>query len=110
MTSAPTATAISVLPMSSVLRTTRTPITRPRMTSTDEDQRDDVVPAPQLIERDEQARAESDGQKRLQHNRLRRTSCCPTRDQVCGSSESPYVGVVLFLGDVVDVVIASAGT
>src|ERR1700754_3168003 len=35
VTSAPTATAIRVLPMSSVLRTTRTPTTRPRMTNTD---------------------------------------------------------------------------
>ena len=31
---APTTTAISVLTMSSVLRTTRTPTTKPRMTST----------------------------------------------------------------------------
>ena len=35
VTRAPTATAISVLPMSSVLRTTRTPTTKPRITSTE---------------------------------------------------------------------------
>ncbi len=97
---APTATAIRVLPMSSVLRTTRTPTTSPRITSTDKHERDDVVPLPQLVERDEQPGTQCHGQNALADDQR-------PRDQrrMFGLAGGPdHHVVIVVLVDVLDLV------